>query len=210
MPKYEKNPEFANSRLDPTSFERNERLVHKLVRQSMKRISSLSYVTMDEEDVRQEILMKLFECQKGFDKDAGVAFTTYFVRSVWNRINKLLERESNSASAHAISEFQSSEGEEDFSLLDYHQSPLTVDDRVELHKDVMDGISRLSREAQTMVSWLVNPPDFVVQELEAYNYKERKNQEITLIFISRIVERIYGLSRVRATEIRKTIEKLVT
>ena len=73
-------------------FEDYERLTRQLAGKAHRRLKAAG-VTTQFEDVYQEVSVSFVMASRAFKPESNNKFSTYFVRSVWNNINKFVDAE---------------------------------------------------------------------------------------------------------------------
>lgn len=157
-------------------YERNIDLVHKITNKIMGRIN-YSGMAMTREDVFQELSLLWLVCAEKYDEGAGIAFSTYFVRSAFNNMNRELLREGNSPFYKQADGGENDEGEQIdlFEVLDLDGglSP----EEVAQHFDSLEAeLAKLSDEARLILSWTIDPPQELIDEIEKKNQMSEQGQ----------------------------------
>lgn len=100
-------------------LQEHQGLINLVVFNAMKRIRGMQYAgvpfpadLLDEEEMRAEVLEVFVKAQQKFDPSLNYAFSTYFVRSANNQINRRINNLSNRY-INPVSMHVSREGEDD-------------------------------------------------------------------------------------------------
>jgi RNA polymerase sigma factor (sigma-70 family) len=202
---FKRNAEFIDSTLDPLSFERNERLIHKLTNKIMKRVLAL-HLAWDAEDVFQDVCERFVIATKTFNPDAGAQFSTYFVTSVWNWINKRIERELGSVSTHALSLVFEGD-DESFDFAERLPDERASEERAWAQAQALKNVRNLSKEAKVALRLIINPPEFLLEELEKRRAKSGRVYELEFRTISFFLQQLLGLDRYDINRIRLELQE---
>ena len=76
---------------DATLILQNEKMLHSMARKGYARVMGMG-LSMEYEDVFQEMCLFACKARTGFDPSRGFKFSTYMVPSVWSQFNKLMDR----------------------------------------------------------------------------------------------------------------------
>lgn len=77
-----------------TAFEDHKPLIQKLARKGYLRLMG-AHVSVDYEDVFQEMCVTYTKAATRYNPEVGVTFTAYLGRAIWNDFNQFAEREVN-------------------------------------------------------------------------------------------------------------------
>lgn len=93
-----------------TSYAVHQGLIHKLARKGFGRLMQAG-VTIDYEDVFQEMSLTYVKAVRKYNPELGISFTAYLGRAIWNQFNLFAEQEiGHSSEVSSIDEM--SEGSE--------------------------------------------------------------------------------------------------
>ena len=158
--------------VDATSYEHNKFLIVKIAKKCYARVVEFN-LPMDFDDVLQEVRISWWQARESFDPQSGFRFSTYFVRSAYNNMNKVVNRLMRRNPPGTIT-FDGDINNEGFSLDSVIESPDPRPDEVlemiSNAEEVLDGLSDLARLA---VEWIVTPPDFLLWEVGAKQEKAK-------------------------------------
>lgn len=148
-------------------YKDNVGLVHTATRRCSGRLMKIG-MPVDYEDLFQELSVVFIKSYEGFDESRG-KFSTYFMWSSYNHVNKMAERHESSIDFHtrSVNEF-AGEGEDaqDWAEL-IPDSAATPEEAIETKQLCERMVSSMSPLAQMIVDATFNPPDFIERELEA-------------------------------------------
>lgn len=197
---YEVNAEFAGCQ-EPT-VENTYRLVKSIANsQKMRsRIASMAHV-LTVEDIEQELWIAWISSKEKFDPQAGVRFSTYYMKMAYWHINRVFENQAKSVRATSDN-ITVNEGEH-LSLFDkIADEGVTPEEFCENTDAAEKAISELSTVAQQVVAWLKEPPEVLAQELE------RVSWDITINRVARFAVAVYGLPKQHESRIVKEVKNM--
>jgi hypothetical protein len=195
-----------------------ERLIEKMAYKAHARASQITS-DLDIDDFRQIIRLTILRAKKSFDETRGVKFITFVYRAIYNEIDRALRVEQSRLNAgYRVYSENSGSGEEEFSLFDSMggQTFATPEQEIEALDLITYLKGRLSREAYALAAVMIDPPEAIRQQVEAYQAgvdEMRDSSEIRLWcskdLTTKIAAELLGIkypSRVVA-EIRAGVEK---
>jgi RNA polymerase sigma factor (sigma-70 family) len=173
---------------------------------------------MEFEDVVSELTIVFVKSYDLFDHEQG-KFSTYFMRSAYNHVNKLAERHERSIEfmSRSVEEMSSwSDDEMDVSEMIPCVQP-TQEDVLAHRQSVVDALSELSPLATTVISMTVNPPQFIENEFEAANAhidyareqdpdaRFRKPSPLGMDFVCSVLRKALGVSPLDLQDARREV-----
>lgn len=191
-------------------LEKNIGLVHKVTGAVMPRVIAAN-VPMDYEDVFQEVVIVFMRAYKTYDPSQK-KFSTYFMCSAWNEMNRIVGRGERSGKSVSLSQ-RGHDGQETFvDLPDMSADPCA---ELEMRKLLTHLAEKLSPSAMRVVEMCINPPDeleseLIAQQLTAQAGRDAGNavrapREITASFVMGLMEKVGALSRKESSSIRKEL-----
>lgn len=194
-------------------FAQYEKLLHKLAFDYMPRAMALG-MNMDHDDLFQSLCLVYTKCKAGFDESKGFKFTTYLQNACYWEFNRMAQnvgRTRHVLSATSIDELitgKTSNTNQDnpiFSFPDPNQPP--PEDTVSIKQEIGENLKRLSHQARTAVTLLLNPnvaleEAFRGHQSELAAAQAKVPQDITLAFILDYMKVPYSARRRIREEIR--------
>jgi len=147
-----------------SSISENIGLVHHTSRRVHNRILQ-SGVTVDYDDVFQEASIIWLTCESKFDASLGFKFSTYFVQSVNFSVFRGYQKKNDRFNAFTINML---DDDDDFFEPEDSSLPVDQDDEYVWAARLIDGLSPF---AEKMVKILLDPPQLILDSLEAMNHK---------------------------------------
>lgn len=151
---------MSNPRLYSTKFEDHHGLIHKFARGGYSRLIGAG-VSIDYEDVFQEMCISYVKAVEKYDPDTGIGFSAYMGRTVINNFNKYAERELRTHFGLGIMSV------EDMALTEDHHDPLdildvdrdeqTVEERLIAKQEMRLKSRFLTKNAKSVIRELINP-----------------------------------------------------
>lgn len=146
-------------------YKANVGLVHTVSRKGYTRLLA-ARVTIDYEDVFQEMSIVFLKAYNGFDASKGFKFSTYFFMAAFNRLNTWAQNLIDDRMRYSSIDDMNSKGEEEMDL----ESVLWQDhDTPEGHYAVKQMIGHiancLSPLAALIFSWSMSPPPELTVEI---------------------------------------------
>ena len=223
MDQVEVSRPVVSDRLPPTEFyNANVGLIHTVAARIYKRILATG-VSIDYEDIFQDLCVDFLRAYEKFDVDAGWQFSSYFTRCAYNnsgaRLNGMIaERVENGT--RSIQEM-SRDMEDGASL----EEVVLVDESMMPESQLLESRflatldEKLSSLAVLMVNWLVEPPNELVQEFDAYNahvayaktmgLKRPSSPNIELHHVGDFMEKCLGVSGSSIRSAMKEVQSVV-
>ncbi|MCL2874686.1 MAG: hypothetical protein FWF12_00025 [Betaproteobacteria bacterium] len=171
-------------------YAKNTGMIHQVAVKGFKRLQAIG-AAIEYEDVVQELTETFIKSYDLFDASLGMKFSTYFMRSAFNRVNAIVEhyelervgikttrskmnnqwkgrRTRVHAGTSSVEEMSSRNSEdggvEVMALPSGGASPEQI---VEIGQRIREMMSCLSPVAAKLVEMTLNPPEFVERELRA-------------------------------------------
>lgn len=134
----------------------------------MSRVKSAG-LSLDYDDVFQQMCETFCVAKKLFDPSKGFKFTTYLVTSIYREFNRWIERVFRGESfVSSVEELQSKAGE-GLSLYDAISSGESTPEEIyERKESIANGISSLSGQARAVVEELIEPGESLKEAHLAY------------------------------------------
>ncbi|MCG5512778.1 sigma factor [Ectothiorhodospira shaposhnikovii] len=201
---------------DQTSYENNLGLILHIARKCHARILAC-HIPMEFDDVVQEISLTWLMARDKFDPDAGFRFSTYFVKSAYTGINRLVETQTR------LTTFSYDEpmgdDQEGSTMLDLFESdipgPEAEYDREAQYERNCRSLSKL---ALTALNWLIDPPDFVMDEYRAMRaqadmaqrqgFATRCAKDVDLVLILNCLCKTFGVSKAERYSILRELRAI--
>ena len=150
---------MQNRRSYSTNLSDHEGLICKFAFAALGRLSAAGVVHPDLDDIKQDMRLSMHLAAQRWSPDAGVSFTAYAGRAIWNNFNKYAER----AIEHRIPEITESDlikdgsEQEDFFAFFDTELDESVESRVEQVSDMRAKLHSLSVDAKRVVFALLDP-----------------------------------------------------
>lgn len=127
-------------------------------------------VSIDYEDVFQQMSMTFCVASEKFDPSKGYAFTTYLVRAIWHQFNKWAESQiAYRQHCQSVEEHRLADEEGDgFSLYEILSNDASTPEQIVMHRrDSERAFNSMSEEARKVIEVLVSPPEELDKEWTA-------------------------------------------
>lgn len=151
-------------------YQGNLGLVHQIARKCYGRLQQLEASTQFDDvfaDTREAFLL----AHRKFDPALGFAFSTYFTRAAYNRINKIAEVDKESRE-NGVFSFEDLSGDENLNATERIASdamtPEEMLERQENAQQVAAVVKSMSPVAALIVEWLVSPPAALLEEIQKH------------------------------------------
>lgn len=181
--------------------EANMGLVHTVANRSLPRVLKMG-LSMDRDDLVQELVVVMIRCYGTFDQAQG-AFSTYFFRAAYNYINHTVDRrvmEQTAMPTISIEAAKFSDSDETYSLEETVAAEVpAITAMMEAEDLIARARRKLSKTAQAALDVALNPPDEVEDELfaaqvhaaeaRALGKMVRARQEVTTGFVLELMEK---------------------
>jgi RNA polymerase sigma factor (sigma-70 family) len=173
----------VSDRAFDSSFEAHKGLIHKFARKAYGRLVQAG-VTIDYEDIFQEMSVTYVKAANKYDPTVGTSFSAYLGRAIWNDFNKFAEIETDhSNNIGSVGDFE--DDEENMSFYEIVDSGVASPEQyAEIKQDIRVSARRLSRNANILVSQLLNPSKGFIEFFQQ-NYSKGNVQNITLRSIAK-------------------------
>jgi RNA polymerase sigma factor (sigma-70 family) len=204
---------------DALKLENYSRLLHQLARKCYSRLCEAG-VSIDYEDVYQEMCLGYAKAVSGFDPSRGYAFTTYLVRACYNEFNKRYEKPIAERVQHgvfSVQEWSTDSDEDSGCLFDVIPDDAPTPEQRLMRYQQAKLIERcMSKTAQEVLMLLVRPSEELraaFRQLQDHRQAKRNNghpytpvpDEITLSFIGKFL----NIPRAKMTEVRQELSRLL-
>lgn len=159
-------------------YKANMGLVHTVARKGFKRLAS-ARVTIEYEDVFQEMSVVFLKAFEGFDASKGFKFSTYYFMCAYNRLNSWAQDMIEERLKHGVVSIDelSHHGGEDFDLAQSMSEFADPSADPESHYRVTELLQHIAKSlsplAALILTWSVTPPQEVMIEVrKAHTYAE--------------------------------------
>lgn len=201
-------------------YKANVGLVHAVAKKGYTRLAAAN-VSVDYEDVFQEMAIVFLKAYEHFDASLGFQFSTFYYRSAYNRLNKWATDLIDERLKHgvvSIDELNDSADTES-SL----EEVLMVDpDTPEAHCRVTELLEHIARKlsplANLILTWAVAPPKELLDEVRkaelnaefgrSLGLNARCTVSVTPRFVSRFIQMISDVTQAEVNRALKEIEEL--
>lgn len=204
-------------------YAQNVGLVHQVARRGHQRLLALG-APLEYDDVFQELSAIFVRSYELFDPEQG-RFSTYFMNAAYHTVNKIADKvitERVENRTHSIQEMDArsanSEGGASFAETIASSAP-TPEEEAHRMECLLALESRLSPVALMIVSWLIDPPDFVEREFQAQQAHAelgrsrglavRSRREPCLSFVCDMLIRIAQIPKGTVRDARAEVQRIV-
>ena len=208
---------------DQQDYQDNVLLVHSIANKCHRRLKAAG-VTMDYEDIFQELSFVYIKAKQYYNVQNGAKFSSYFVTAAYNHFNKIGEKliaEKIDFGVTSESDF-SNDLKEEFNILEMIASEdQTPEERcmaIERAKKAIDSVGDLSPLARQMILWLIDTPDSIKEEFSKYRshsehainlgYTKRSHSFIGINFLGLFVQNL-GVNKIEVQEAKKEIKAFI-
>lgn len=207
-------------------YAKNVGLVHSVARKGYGRLVAIG-AAMPYDDVVQELSIIFIKAFDGYSPELGHKFSSYFTRAAYNHLNEIVKGYSNERVKHGVrsveemsERIKSSEGI-DADVGNYIACTRNTPEREAIQNETFAVVlSKLSPLAVQIVSWLIEPPKLVEDELLAriahaefarsQGVAKRAGDSINIGFVCDVLMKV-GVGeqaiRVARRELEKTVSK---
>ena len=161
-------------------YRENEKLIHSLSHRVFRRTVA-AHLAWSYEDVFQELSLVLVKALQKFDPNRGKTFPAYYTAAAFNRMNKMIEREANiTIGLKLVSDsYESEDGK--LGVLTDNIASAELSPDLEAMKDewVLSRYKKMSPRSKKVFNWMINPPQFLLDEIAMSNQKSiaRRSEE---------------------------------
>lgn len=202
-------------------YAENTGLIHDVARKGYGRLQAIG-ASEGYEDLVQELSITFIKAYEQFEPERG-EFSTYFVRSAYNRMNKIaaeFELERCEAGVRSFEEIDALTDCEDASFLDVIASNVLTPEQVAINRSMLERLDKiLSPLAREIALWIVVPPEFVGSELNAHQahvdyarskgHERRNKTHLGMSFICDMMELIGIASKVELRQARLELQAAI-
>ena len=198
-------------------YKANVGLVHSVSKKGYARLRSAG-VGLDYDDVFQEMSIVFLKAYTGFDESQGFKFSTYYVRSAYNKLNTWAQKMIDERLEHGVVSIQelnhSDDGEnslEDVLMVD-HTTPEAQYRVTEFLNHINDSLSPL---ASLILAWVLQPPPEVMAEIKkaeanakygrSLGYNSRCMVSVSPRYIGSFIQMI---SNVKSPEVERALKEI--
>jgi len=198
-------------------YKANVGLVHTVSRKGYTRLVK-ARVTIDYEDVFQEMSMVFLKACDGFDESRGFKFSTYFFMAAYNRLNNWAQALIDDRMRYTSVDEMNDTGE-NYSL----EEVLWQDhDTPEGHYAVTQMIEHIAKTlsplASLILTWTISPPKQIVAEIDkarinaefgrTLGYNTRSMVQLSPRYVANFLRMISDASQYEINSALKEIDKL--
>lgn len=206
-------------------YAENVGLVHAVARKGHARLLSIG-AAMPYEDVAQEMSIVFIKAFDGYSPELGNKFSSYFTRAAYNHLNEIVKGYSDERVKYGVRSVEEmSEHIKSNEGIDVDVGGYIVCNRNTPERDAMQNeafaavFSGLSPIAAQIVSWLIDPPELVEEELSAriahaefarsHGVPKRASDSLSLGFVCDVLLKT-GVSNQAIRQARRELEKAVS
>ena len=153
-------------------WETIERLVYKIAGQVYQRVldGRLTSRISKSDLVQEGAATWLIVCEK-YNPNAGAAFSTYFTRALYTNLNRYVDKHGNIKHGqvcyhNSIDQEVIEDGSTGQDLIADPHTPMP-DEVLEVAETLKRRMNSMSLPARLMYQWLLNPPEWLVEEIRA-------------------------------------------
>lgn len=197
----------------------NVGLVHDVAQKGYARLVAIG-APLDYEDLFQELTEIFIKSYDKFDESRGCKFSTYYVFSAFNQVNKMAKKfevERCELGTRSIEEMDDRASEDGLSVLEKIDSGFaTPEQYVEAMQMARSVVSGLSPMASTIAGMLIDPPAFMEREVEAAiahsgyarskNVARRARQQLDIGLVCSVIEKATNAPHSMVTKARRELE----
>ncbi len=151
-----------------TAFEVHKGLIHKLAHKGYGRLMQAG-VTVDYDDVFQEMSVTYVKAASKYNPEKGVTFTAYLGQAIWNEFNKFAEKEVNFILQ--VSSIESMSGNADMEGADLYESIdsgiASPEEYMEVKQNYIANTAKCSKNGRLIVKQIINPTSGLLDHLRA-------------------------------------------
>lgn len=186
---------MAASRAFSTDYNDHMGLLHTFARKGWSRLIA-SQISVDYEDVVQELSVAFVKAINSYDPSKGYSFTAYAGRAMWNEFNRYAKKQINEATELGTLSIQAldarSDTDEGGDLYEVFDSGApTPEEQLERKQEIIGNLRKLSPTAKFLVSQMMSPSPELEAALEESNRKVRAG-EISGLVRSQVDMRFAG------------------
>lgn len=150
-------------------YKSNMGMVHAVSKKGFGRLCSLG-VSIDYEDVFQEMSVTFINAYNRFDESKGWKFSTYFYTSAFNRLNSWIADISSERIKHGVISIEeissfTEEGSDMSSVILNDEDADTPDSRYATQQFLSHADKILSPLASLILGWTILPPEALLEQL---------------------------------------------
>lgn len=183
-------------------YKQNTGLVHRVARKVHARLLAIG-AAVQFEDVQQEATIAMMLAYERFDPSLGFKFSTYYVRSAYNNLNRFMASYEKDCSVLGVFSMQAAVDDSgdmvdmESTIDGHHPSP----EQMLETKQMLEGIkARLSPLAGTILEYMIDPPEAFEAEWKLAKSLRLKgtnvSTEVTMNFIGEYLRRLIGATQV--------------
>lgn len=200
-------------------YKDNMGLIHIVSKKGYARLQSAG-VGLDYEDVFQELSVVFVKAYEKFDSTKGFAFSTYFFRAAFNKLNSwaqaMIDERLNQGvvSVQELNQGEDDEEREDIHLTDY----ATPESYCRVNEFLEHVGNTLSPLAALILAWVVTPPQELLEELRkadeharyarARGYNAKCMVDITPRYVAGFIRMLANVSQRETEHALKEIDRL--
>lgn len=164
-----------------TSFEAHQGLLHKFARKGYGRLTQAG-VSVDYEDVFQEMSLTYVKAVKNFKPEMGYSFSAYLGQAIWHEFNRVAEAEiAHRLKINSIEDASDGTDADEGDLYEVIESDAASPERyLEVKQDWVTNSRRCGSVARLIVKQIINPDKGILEFLKS---KQQANREIDVTLI---------------------------
>jgi RNA polymerase sigma factor (sigma-70 family) len=203
-------------------YKANMGLVHDVSRRGFSRLAAAK-VTIDYEDVFQEMSVVFIKAFEGFDESRGFKFSTYYFMCAYNRLNKWAQDMIEERLKHGVVSIDElNAGSEDgdanlSSILEEFADPSNDPESSYRVRELLEYMGKtLSPLAGLIMEWSVTPPEEILTEVrkaQSYadygrsrGYNTRCMVRVTPRYVATFIRMISEISQLEVNRALKEID----
>lgn len=151
-------------------YAENSGLIHTVAQKGYGRLQGIG-ASMPYEDLVQDLSVTFIKAFDQFDPEQG-KFSTYFMRSAFNELNKIaadFEIERCELGIRSVEEMSHASDSDDANVLEAIAGDSLTPEQLMVNRSAVEHLARiLSPLAQEIAIWIIYPPEFIGTELIAH------------------------------------------
>lgn len=201
---------MAASRAYSTEYTDHTALIHSFARKGWSRLIA-SHVSVDYDDVFQELSLVFVKAIKAYDPSKGYSFTAYAGRAMWNGFNRFAQRHLDEANELGLMSIQALEDKaEDGDSMNLYElidsGAPTPEQQLERKQEMLQKLRALSPTAKFIAAQLISLSEEVEQAMTERNRKaEAEGRRSLANPTPGFIADVFGVDRAK---VRAAVEEL--
>lgn len=188
------------------ALKRDAGLIHHVSEKVYRRAMAMK-LSVEYDDVFQEMSIAYVNAFNAFDESKGVRFSTLYTTSAFRHANRLVDKESAQVGFSLDDEYKDN-------TPDNSSTPDVIVETVDAVEHLYGGLSSL---AKTIVDFALNPPELLLREIEMKKAKDELTYELgtgkpqKMHLLRGAMEFVFALNNVgvsKQTKIRSEIKPI--